>query len=368
MKLFAKFVFSSVLWFFLSPGFALDQISLSQVQLYNLGIKLGALQHVQQIPLLYAPATVVIPPDQEYIVSAPQAGLVSRLYAAIGDTVKRDQRLADIKSPELLALQRQFLKTESNRRLAWANYQRDKKLHDEGVISDRRWQETRSKYTSFAAEVNEARQLLEIAGVADGDIKKLAKSRRLSSLLTIRAPIDGVVLHRSVVAGERIDILAPLYRIANLDQLWLEIKIPQEHAGNLKVGDQVLISGSAATAHITLIGKNVNPQNQTVLARAVIEGKHDDIRAGQSVNTQIVQTSKQPVFKLPNTAIAGREGQSYVFARTESGFTVVPVTVLGKQGNDSIISGDFSESQQVAVRGAVALKAKWLRLGEEGGN
>jgi cobalt-zinc-cadmium efflux system membrane fusion protein len=39
------------------------------------------------------------------------------------------------------------------------------------------------------------------------------------------------------------------------------------------------------------------------------------------------------------------------------------VKVLGKQGDESIISGNFTGSEQLAIQGAVALKANWLGLG-----
>ncbi len=342
-----------------------NQISLTQDQLNNLGIKLGSLQQVQQIPLLYAPAKIVIPPDREYVVSASQAGLISTLNASTGDSVAKGQILAVINSPDLLNLQRQFLKAKNDLKLALTNYQRDKKLFNEGVISDRRWQETQARYNGYANETNEAQQLLEIAGVSPQDIKKLSETRQLSSQLTIHSPIDGVVLDRLVVAGQRIHILEPLYRIANLETLWVDINIPQEKIGSIKIGDLVLINNSTARARIILIGQNVNPQNQTVLARAVIEGRHATIRAGQTVNTQIIQTSSKPVFKVSNTAVAQSEGRFYIFIRTESGFSVQPVQILGKEGNNSIISGELEKGRQIAVKGAVALKAKWMGLGEE---
>ncbi len=356
---------SLLLMFSLNSQAETQQIKISQVQLYNLGIKIGPLKTIKQIPILYAPAKVTIPPSHEYIVSTAQAGLINKLIVAVGDHVEQNQILAHIKSPELLTLQRQFLKAQSERHLAWLSYKRDKKLLQEGVISDRRWQETRSRYNSMASAANEARQLLEIAGMSSEDINLLAKTRRLSSLLKIRSPITGVVLERMAVAGERLGILEPIYRIANLDQLWLEINIPQERLNRIKIGDKVRIENSDVTATISLLGQSVNPMNQTILARAIIDGTRHLIRAGQTVNTQIIETSSQPVYQVPNSAIAQSEGKSYIFIRNKQGFTLQPVTVIGKQNSESVISGDLNGHEKIAVRGAVALKAKWLGLGEE---
>ncbi|MCF6252033.1 MAG: efflux RND transporter periplasmic adaptor subunit [Methylococcaceae bacterium] len=341
------------------------EIKITKVQLYNLGVKTGKLKTINHIPLLYAPAKVVIPPSQEYIVSAAQAGLISKLNVTIGDSVEKNQVLAHINSPELLSLQRQLLKANGEKQLARASFQRNEKLLQEGVISDRRWQESRSRYNSFAAEANEAKQLLEIAGMSAKDIKKLADSHRLSSQLNIRSPIKGVVLDRMVVAGERLDILAPLYRIANLEQLWLEINIPQERMSSIKIGDKVLIENTDITATISLLGQSVNTQNQTILARAVINDQQSTLRAGQNVNSQIIQGSDKPTYIVPNTAIAQNEGKAYLFIQSSTGFVVSPIAVIGKQQNNSVITGnnDLIEGIEIAIQGAVALKANWLGLG-----
>jgi cobalt-zinc-cadmium efflux system membrane fusion protein len=346
-----------------------NTIQISQDHFNNLGVTFGKLEPAKQIPVLTAPAKVVIPPTQEYVVTASQAGLITKLNVAIGDKVKKGEVLAQLNSPDLLTLQREYLKAASVLQLASNTYQRDKKLVEEGVIADRRWQETRNQYYSLASEANEHKQLLEIAGMTTNDIDRLGKTHRLSSQLNVNSPISGVVMERMAVAGTRIDILAPIYRIANLSELWLEISIPHERIGSIKVGDQVLVENTSISAEITLLGQSVNPENQTLQARAVIIPKQklgneqSAIRVGQTLNARIIQPSENAAFKAPNTAIAQNEGKSFIFIRTQEGFKVVPITVIGKQGEDSIISGDLTGDEDIAIKGAVALKANWLGLG-----
>ncbi|WP_394752053.1 efflux RND transporter periplasmic adaptor subunit [Crenothrix sp.] len=342
---------------------AANTIEISQEQIANLGVQMGKLEPVSQTPLLTAPAKVVIPSEHEYIVNASQSGLINRLHASVGDHVKKGALLAQINSPDLLALQGRFLKTVSTFNLATATYQRDKKLLKDGVIAARREQETLSQYNAAALDVNEARQLLEIAGMSGNAIKHLKDSHHLNSALSVHAPISGVVIERMVVAGTRVDMLAPLYRIADLKELWLEINIPQERLGDINVGNQVLIENTPISAKISLLGQSVNPENQTIMARAILQGEHTGIRPGQRVNIQIIQPSDNDTFKVPNTAIAQNEGKSFVFIRTPKGFKVSTINVVGKQDNHSTITGDFIGSEDIAIKGAVALKATWLGLG-----
>ncbi|MDO9161020.1 MAG: efflux RND transporter periplasmic adaptor subunit [Methylococcaceae bacterium] len=342
-----------------------NSIQLSEANFTNLGIKLGKLEPVKQIPVLYAPAKVVAPPSQEYTIAASQAGLITKLNAAIGDNIKKGDVLAQLDSPELLSMQRLYLKAVSDLQLSALTYQRDKKLLADGAIAERRWQETASQHNAFASEADEHRQLLTIAGMSAGEIDRLTKTHKLSGQLNIHAPINGVIIDRMAEAGSRIDILSPIYRLANLDELWLELNIPQERIDSVKLGDKVLIENTsdAVTAEIRLLGQSVNPKNQTVHARAVIKGPQSAVRVGQQVNIQIIQNTDKAAYKVANVAIAQNDGGSFVFVRTANGFQVLPVKVLGKQGDESIISGNFTGSEQLAIQGAVALKANWLGLG-----
>lgn len=363
-------------------GYAVDSqplIRISQAHIDNLGVTLGKLNPVTQVPVLYAPAKVTIPPTREYVVSASQAGLITQLNAAIGDAVKQGEVLAELNSSELLSMQRLYLKAESDLELVRFSYQRDRKLFDDGAISERRWQETRALFNASASEVDEHRQLLKIAGMTDAEIERLKKTHRLSGVLNIRAAMAGIVMERMAVAGARIDSLAPLYRIANLDELWLEINIPQERIGQIKIGDKVVLEKPATeaqapeqtqtpptipvSARITLLGQNVNPENQTILARALIQGHSADIRPGQRINTQIIEPNSGAAFTVPNSAVAQHEGQSFVFVRTADGFVPSTVAVIGKQGDAATITGDFTGNETIAIKGAVALKANWLGLG-----
>ncbi|BCG65601.1 MAG: membrane fusion protein, cobalt-zinc-cadmium efflux system [Methyloprofundus sp.] len=340
-----------------------EQIKLSTMQLYNLGIKLGKLTPIKSAPLFTAPAKVIIPPANEYMVSTSHLGLINQINVEIGDEVKQGQLLAYLNSPELLALQLHHLKSINDLRLAQADYDRDKKLFDEGIIADRRWLQTNSNYQVFQSHMHETRQLLEISGFSTIDIKALEKSHKLSSQLKIVAPITGVVLARLVTTGERVDALAPLFRVANLNKLWLDISIPQQRIQHISIGDKVLITDLGVSAKIFLIGKSVDEENQTILARAEVETGIEAIRPGQTVSAKIRQSSAKTMFKVPNTALAQYAGENFLFVRTATGFVAKHILVIGREEHGTIITGDLPENSEIAIRGAVALKANFLGLG-----
>jgi cobalt-zinc-cadmium efflux system membrane fusion protein len=338
-------------------------IQLTQQNIDNLGIKIGKLELASHIPVFTAPAKVVVPPAHEFIVSASQAGLVLKMNASVGDKVNKGEVLAIINSPDLLTLQGNYLKATGAFKLASATYNRDKQLSKEGVVANKTAQESLSAYTTSLVEVNNTKQLLQIAGMTDSDIKQLGATGKLVSQLIVRSPITGRVIERMVVSGTRVDILTPLYRVANLSELWLEINIPQEHIDDIALGDQVLIKDTPTEAIIKVLGQSVNPENQSVLARALIKDNLSSVRVGQKVTIQYLKRAGSETYTLPDTAIAHNEGKTFVFIKVKDGFKVDEVAILGKQSGSSVISGNFSGNEEIAINNAAALKANWLGLG-----
>lgn len=348
----------------LSPAQALEAlVKISPEQERHIGIRTGRPEPIASVPLARAPARVSLPPQNEYIVSAAQAGLVRRVEVALGVTIRRGQTLAQIQSPGLLVLQKDVLDAATNYNLAKAKLDRDATLLEEGIIAKMRFQETQSDYERYATSLREAEQTLAAAGAGAADIEALKKTRRLDSLMNVASPIDGVILERMATAGQRVDLLAPLFRVGRLDELWLEIDMPQERLPELRLGDAVRIENTPYTARIAHIGQSVSPGSQSALVRGVIDGRPADIRPGQNVNVQISHASTDRLFRLPLAALANQEGKTYVFVRATGGFEARPVAVASTEERHVAIHEGLQGGEEVVTQGVAALKAAWTGIG-----
>ncbi len=339
-------------------------IKISAQQQQTLGIELAVPQTAAAAPLLRAAATVTVPPANDHLVSAAYPGLLQSIKVNPGDSVVKNQLLAVINSPELLSLQQQHLSALNDLHLDKAEYMRVKQLHQEGLIAERRRQQSQIHYQVSLARYSETGQMLSLAGMNKAAIRRLEKNRTLKPRLNVYAPDNGVIIERRVSIGERIDAAAPLFRLVNLQTLWLDIQAPQQKTASLKNGQQVAIEGSAATATVFLLGQYVNPRNQTVLVRAKLDQANAGIRLGQTLNVSIADPFDGSVFKAPNSAIAQIEGQAYVFKQIAEGFSLIPVHIIGRDNGASFIQGNIAETDRWAIRGAVALKGLHLGLGE----
>ena len=310
------------------------------------------------------PAEVVVPNAQLRVVSAPQAGLLESLLVAEGEPVTAGQPLALIQSPELVEQQSAYLEALTRLELASAQLQRDRQLHQEGIVAERRLLETRSAHTQARTLVNQRRQTLELSGIPSDALERLARERRLSSSLTVRSPLDGVVLEQLATPGQRLDMASPLYKIGQLDPLWLEIHVPLNRLGSTAPGTGVELENPDLWARVITVGQMVHGADQGVLVRAEISAGAGRLRPGQFVQARLEQPSAEPLFRVPRSALVRNQGRAWVLLAEGEGFRPLAVQVRSEESGQAVVSGEFAPGDQVAVSGTAALKAAWLDGGE----
>lgn len=342
-----------------------EPVPLDATQLAQLDVATRKPTPVNEVPRGDAPARVSVPPAAERVVTAGGEGLITRVLAVEGHSVKPGQTLAEIESPALLHLQREYLDALSAFRLAQSAYRRDQELFADGIIAHRRLQETEQAFQERRTARAAARQLLLAAGMSDTDVEQLEHSRKLRRALPVRSPIAGVVLRQLAVAGSRVSAMEPLFRIADLSTLWLTLQLPAEQAAAVTPGDSVRIEHCGARAEVSTVGAAVDPQSQTVLVRAVLHQPCPSLRLGQLVRARVFIKVSAPVLVVPVAAVVHSKGQAYVFVRRNGKFEVQPVTVAAQADDSAWISDGLSADDEVAVSRIAALKAAWLGMGGE---
>lgn len=347
----------------LTPGCpAAGELLLQAAQLRAHGIELAPAGAGTALRGATLPAQVVVPTAQLRVVAAPLGGVVDSLLATPGETVRRGQPLARLASREVLELQRDAAQAGSQAALQQQNLARDEKLFAEGLIAEARLQATRAAAAQAAAQASERRQGLQWAGAGGG----------IAPLLTITAPISGVVLEQSVQTGQRVEAATPLYRIAALSPLWLEIQAPLASAGTLRNGQRLRLPELGLDARLIAVGRAVDPASQSVLLRAEVRQGAERLTPGQMLGVELPGTgAAQTQARLPAAAVVRHGEQHLVFVRhsrdDKSGaqrFAAQPVRIVA-QGGDSVTVDGLKGDEMLVVRGASALKAMLLGVGRE---
>ena len=344
---------------------ALVKINPKQMQV--LGIQVAVVQRQIDAVLANFPAQVIVPPNSEQIISSPVAGLVLQVLVQPNQALRRGAPLVRLAGPDWGALQLQLLQTATRATLARQAAQREQSLFDEGIIPQRRVQESQAALQESSAALNQARAALRFSGMPEATINRVVASGKLEDSLVLYAAQAGVVTSIAVKPGQRVEAASALVHVAQTARLWLEIQVPAADAANWQPGTKFKLQGRDIAARIVSLSPSVSAGSQTLALRAVIESSLHGLRPGEIIAVELPAAGSAGGWSVPLAAVAHDGKQAYVFVRNAHGFEARPVTVLASAGQRVRVQGALKEGEQIAVSGIVAIKGAWLAEKEKGG-
>lgn len=286
-------------------------------------------------------ATGKIQPEIEVKISSEVSGEIIDLPVKEGQVVKKGELLVRI-NPDLyesgvdrmvasLSNSKAGLnQAEAQLKEAKLNYDRNKILFDKGVISKAEWDKVVSAYEVAAAVKNAAFFTVQSTQAS------LTESRDNLNRTTIYAPVDGTISRLDVELGERVlgtQQMAgtELLRVANLNNMEVEVDVNENDIVKIKVGNEAkievdaylkkefrgIVTSISNSASVTLTADQVT--NFKVKVRILKESYEDlldgkpsnysPFRPGMTATVDIVTNKRDGVFTVPISAIVMKTAQ-----------------------------------------------------------
>jgi HlyD family secretion protein len=279
-------------------------------------------------------ATGNIQPVDSVAVGAQVSGVVKAVYVDYNSVVKKGQLLAKIDETIAAAQAEQskasLTSAKSNRDFQQSNFDRQDKLYNLGAISKADYQIAINGYNNAKATVNSA-------------VAQLSLSERNLSLTNIYSPIDGVVLTKSISAGQTIasSFNAPtLFGIAkDLSKMQVQANIDEADIGGVKPDQNVTFTVDA-------------------FPNAVFEGVVRKVLLRASVSSNVV--SYATYINVDNKDMRLKPGMTAsinVYIEEDSAALLVPSKALTFKP-DSVILKGYKIKRADTNRGDVALTNK----------
>jgi len=174
-------------------------------------------------------------------------------------------------------------------------YQRLKKLHAQGFVSD--------------LELERAKTAFDNAQIV--------------------APFSGLITEVSVTPGEAISPGMPVMTLVDIDHPWVEMQIDEVDISRVKVGQKVKFTTDAFPgqeffgritwindrAELKKIGGRVRMDEESLVFRSKVEFEDGRkvLKPGMSVYAEIMIGEKEGVLVIPKEAVALHEGKHVVF-------------------------------------------------------
>ncbi|MBN8716352.1 MAG: efflux RND transporter periplasmic adaptor subunit [Xanthomonadales bacterium] len=177
----------------------------------------------------------------------------------------------------------------------------------------------------------------------------------------VTSPIAGVVLARNAAVGTIASESAPLFEVADLSSLWVDLHVFGSDAQHIRAGVPVEVTrlSDGATAQTTLerVLPGTATASQSTVARATIANTDGLWRPGSAVKARITVDQQPAKLVVPLAALQTFRDWDVVFVRVGDTYEVRPVE-LGKRDAQrvEVLSG-LKAGDQVVVEQSYLVKA-----------
>lgn len=198
-------------------------------------------------------------------------GILETIPVDRGDMVKEGQVVATLQAGvekatmELAKAKAELDATIKGKRaemeFAERSQQRKKELYEKKTLSSQEWDEAETKRILAELALNEA---LEAKRIAELEYKR---SVEVVKRMSIRSPINGVVVERLLSLGEYVET-QPIMTLAQIDPLHVEVIMPVSTLGSVQVGMFAEVKpeapvGGVYKAKVTIVDKVVDAASGT---------------------------------------------------------------------------------------------------------
>lgn len=153
--------------------------------------------------------------------------------------------------------------------------------------------------------------------VRRGDALVLVEGNDSLRTYAVNAPIDGVVLARHASVGDLAGD-TPLVELADLSQLWVDLRAIGRDAARLRDGQAVRIQSATSDATATSVIARLLPvatAGQGVIARVSLSNPDGEWRPGMTVTARVTVTARQVPLAVRESALQVFRGATVVFAQ-----------------------------------------------------
>ena len=235
--------------------FGLETIHVTQKQQNDLGIKTQVVTNIDSID--FGPYNGIVVLDKKDIISVSSKleSNVKNIYVRELEHVTRGQKLITLTSNRLLNLQQDYLEALLESEIANQNYERNFKLQNEGIISNKKLLESKKIKRSTDLKLELASRHLLTNGFTSSMLRKLKKDNKPVYQMTIYASRSGVVRKVNVNIGEYVSSEHKMIEIYADGKRYIEITVPVKNIKNISLGNAVEFA--SFSAKVTAIGSKI---------------------------------------------------------------------------------------------------------------
>ena len=285
---------------------------------------------------------------QNVIIYPEYQGTLTRIFVTEGDRVRKGQILARIDDGGLGS---QLSQLEVQAQLAKTTYERQQRLWEQKIGSEIQYLQMKANYESAQNAVNQLQS-------------QVAKT-------AVKAPFSGVI---DDVITDQGTVVAPgqaLFRIVNLDHMYIEAEVPERYLKSVVPGKDVEIDlpilGETFSSKVRQTGNYINPANRAFSIEIDVPNNNGNVKPNLTARLRINDYTNENALLVPLSVISeNAQGEQYVFivsTNTEEGdsgqnsFATRKIITTGvAQGDYVEVLAGLTKGDEIIVEGARTVK------------
>lgn len=278
-------------------------------------------------------------------VTAWIAGRIDKLNVnTVGAFVTKNKPVAEVYSPDLLATQQEYLLAIRSRDQLKNSPIPSISQNGDGLVAS-------------------AKQRLMLFGVKESQIAELEKAGKPNIRLPIYTPLSGVVIEKMVQQGQYVNTGDPLFNIADLSTVWVEVEVYENEFPNIRIGQKVEIRsqsfpGKPFTGRVAFIYPFLDPKTRTVKARVEMPNPGMQLKPDMFVNA-IIKVPLGSAIVVPVTAVMDTGKRQVVWVESQPGMFEPRDVQVGQQTDDKIqVLSGLKPGDKVAVSGGYLIDSE----------
>lgn len=245
--------------------------------------------------------------EQNVQVTPEAPGVITKVYASIGQSVSRGQVLAQIDDA---VLRQSIAQLQTSLDLATNLYNRQKNLWDQKI----------------GTEV----QFLNAKSQKEGLERQMAVLRQQASMYKIKSPISGTVDQMDYKVGQAVQPGVPGIRVVNANDLKAKAQVSEAYAGKINQGDEVLVIlpdvADTVKAKISFASKTIDPMSRSFNVEVKLPSRKN-FRPNMISVLKIVDYTNSKATTVPIKALQKSENGDYLMVDEGGKAKKVQVTV-----------------------------------------
>ncbi|MDE2135700.1 MAG: efflux RND transporter periplasmic adaptor subunit [Alphaproteobacteria bacterium] len=322
-----------------------SDVQISSAVVNNIGVRTAV---VQQGSLAHRIETVgYVGYDENTLatIDTRAEGWIEKLdVKAVGDTVKRGQRLYELFSPKLATAETEYLTALSS--------------HVPDLIAA-------------------ARERLRALGFSGGQIQELARTRHATDRVARYADSNGVVVSLGVREGAYVTPAMEVMKVADLSTVWVLAEIDEADAAQVSTGQKAVAEfdtfpGQPREGRVEYVYPDMNAATRTAKVRLRFDNADGKLQPNMYAHVAILASPDHEAVYIPSSALI-RTGQSerVALALGDGRYDICPVVAGYESGGVVQILKGLVPGQKVVVSSQFLidseanLDAAALRLGAD---